>query len=79
MTRVIVLQHYGCETLGAIADALQHSQVEWTYFSLADRPSATPDIRDAQRPIVLGEPFSVYLPERYPFVRRELELIQQTL
>jgi hypothetical protein len=47
MARVIALQHYGCETLGAIADALRRSQIEWSYFSLANRPSATPEINDA--------------------------------
>ena len=76
MPRVITLQHYGCETLGAIADALRRSRIEWSYFSLADRPSATPGISDAQGLIVLGGPFSVYHTERYPFVRTEMELIR---
>ncbi len=79
VARVIVLQHYGCETLGAIADALRRAQIEWSYFSLADPASRAPDIREADALIVLGGPFSVYLPERYPFVRREMELIQQSL
>ena len=30
MARVIALQHYGCETLGAIADALQRSRIQWS-------------------------------------------------
>lgn len=79
MARVIVLQHYGCETLGAIADALQRLRVECDYFSLVDRRSATPDIGDAQGLIVLGGPFSVYDPERYPFVQREMEVIRRGL
>ncbi len=79
MARVIVLQHYGCETLGAIADALRRAGIEWDYFSLADRPSAAPDLSDAQALIVLGGPFSVYHPERYPFVRAEMEIISRAL
>jgi GMP synthase (glutamine-hydrolysing) len=79
MARVIVLQHYGCETLGAIADALRLSEIEWSYSSLTDRPSLTPDIADAQGLIVLGGPFSVYHPERHPFVRAEIELIRSAL
>jgi GMP synthase (glutamine-hydrolysing) len=79
VTRVIVLQHYGCETLGAIADALRWRGVEWNYFSFAEGPSPAPDMRAAQGLIVLGGPFSVYLPDRYPFVRSEIELIRQAL
>jgi GMP synthase (glutamine-hydrolysing) len=79
MSRVTVLQHYGCETLGAIADALRRAQIEWSYFSLADPTSGAPDVREADGLIVLGGPFSVYLPERYPFVRSEMKLIQRTL
>jgi GMP synthase (glutamine-hydrolysing) len=79
MTHVIVLQHYGCETLGAIADALHCWQTEWSYFCLAENPTAAPDISDAEGLIVLGGPFSVYRPECYPFVRGEMELIRSAL
>jgi GMP synthase (glutamine-hydrolysing) len=79
MKRVIVLQHYGCETLGAIADALRCAQVDWSYCSLADPASRVPEMRDYDALVVLGGPFSVYVPERYPFLRREMELIQRAL
>ncbi len=79
MARVIALQHYGCETLGRIADALRRSEIEWSYFSLADRPAATPDLSHAQGLIVLGGPFSVYHPERYPFLPAEMKLIRRAL
>jgi GMP synthase (glutamine-hydrolysing) len=79
MARLLVLQHYGCETLGAIADALRLSEIEWSYVSLADGSSAVPDISDAQGLIVLGGPFSVYHPERHPFIRDEIELIHSAL
>ena len=62
MARVIVLQHYGCESLGAIADALQRAEIEWRYFSITDRPSPTPDIAGCQGLVVLGGPFSVFHP-----------------
>ncbi len=79
MARVIVLQHYGCETLGGLADALQRSGIEWQYFSLADALSSIPDVRDSQALIVLGGPYSVYEPERYPFLRAELELVRNVV
>ncbi len=79
MARVIVLQHHGCETLGAIGDALRRAQIEWSYLSLADPASPAPEVGEADALIVLGGPFSVYLPEYHSFVRREMELIRSML
>ncbi len=79
MARVIALQHYGCETLGAIADALEAAGIESEYLSLAQGSGDPVRLDDAQGLIVLGGPFSVYQPERYPFVRMEMELIRQAL
>jgi GMP synthase (glutamine-hydrolysing) len=79
MARVIALQHYGCESLGRIANALERSNIVWSYFSLADRPSVTPDISNAQGLIILGGPFSVSHPDRHPFVRDEMQLIRRAL
>jgi GMP synthase (glutamine-hydrolysing) len=79
MPRVIALQHYGCETLGAIADALRRRAIEWNYVSLSDGRNATPDLADVAGLIVLGGPFSVYQCDRYPFLRGEMELIRRAL
>ncbi|MGB8414543.1 MAG: gamma-glutamyl-gamma-aminobutyrate hydrolase family protein [Candidatus Binatus sp.] len=79
MTRVIALQHYGCETLGALADALARAQIEWQYASLADGQQTVPDLREIEGLVVLGGPFSVYQPERYPFLRSEIEVIKRAL
>jgi GMP synthase (glutamine-hydrolysing) len=79
MARVIALQHYGCETLGAIADALRRRAIEWSYVSLTDGRGATPEPDDVAGLIVLGGPFSVYQFDRYPFLRSEMELIRRAL
>lgn len=79
MTRIIVLQHYGCETLGAIGDALRRFAIEWDYFSLVDEHSSVPDISEWQGLIVLGGPYSVNRSDRYPFLGNEKKLIRQAL
>jgi GMP synthase (glutamine-hydrolysing) len=77
--RVLVFQHFGCETLGAIAEALQNNQIEWEYVSLAARHGKNPKLDDADGLIVLGGPLSVYEPERYPFLRNEMGLVRQAV
>ena len=79
MTRVIALQHYGCETLGALGDALAKALIEWEYVSLTDGQTPVPDLSGVDGLVVLGGPFSVYQPERYSFVRSETELIRKVL
>jgi GMP synthase (glutamine-hydrolysing) len=79
MARVIVLRHYGCETVGAIGDALRRSAIHWDYVSLAESAAVMPDAGTADGLVVLGGPFSVYLPERYPWVRSEMEIIRKAL
>ena len=79
MTRVIALQHYGCETLGALGDALARALIQWEYVSLTDGQTPVPDLSGVEGLVVLGGPFSVYQPERYPLVRSETDLIRRAL
>jgi GMP synthase-like glutamine amidotransferase len=58
------LQHFGCETLGAIAEALRSNQIEWEYVSLADRHGGNLKLDDADGLIVLGGPLSESIPVR---------------
>ncbi len=73
------MQHYGCETLGAIADALQSFGIEWSYISFAKGPPPILEPDEMAGLVVLGGPLSVYHPDLYPFLRAEMELIKRAL
>jgi len=79
MARVIAVQHHGCETLGAIADALRCFAIEWSYVSFTDGHAAVPAVGDWEALVVLGGPYSVYRPDQHPFLRSEMELIRRAL
>jgi GMP synthase (glutamine-hydrolysing) len=79
MSSVVILRHHGCETAGAIGDALARSAIHWSYVSLAERTTALPDVERADGLVVLGGPFSVRQPERYPWMRLEMEIIRKAL
>jgi len=79
MARVIAVQHHGCETLGAIADALRCFAIDWSYVSFTDGHAAVPAVGDWEALVVLGGPYSVYCPDQHPFLRSEMELIRRAL
>jgi GMP synthase (glutamine-hydrolysing) len=79
MTRVIALQHYKCETLGALGDALADAQIEWEHVSVKDGERADADLRGVDGLVILGGPFSVYRTDRYPFLKTETEIIRRAL
>ncbi len=76
MAQVIALQHFGCETLGAIADALRRRAIDWRYVSFA---RGHPAVGEWDGLVVLGGPYSVYSSGQYPFLRQEIDLIRQAL
>ncbi len=76
---VLVLQHAAPENLGTIADALNTAGIRPTYartFDGAPVPK-NPDSFDAL--ILMGGPQSVYETDRFPYLKEELRLIEQTL
>ncbi len=77
MKRVIALQHYKCETLGALGDALESAQIQWKHVSIKD--GERPDLRAVDGLVILGGPFSVYRFDLYPFLKTETEIIKRVL
>ncbi len=78
MSKIWVLQHTACETLGTIADALQAEALAWQYVRLFDG-KPVPELGDAGGLIVMGGPMGVYEQDRYPHLRDELRLIEAAL
>jgi GMP synthase (glutamine-hydrolysing) len=76
---ITVLQHEQVEGLGTIAEALARRGISPRYVR-ARAGDAVPGEAGASRGlIVMGGPMGVYEVDRYPFLRDEMRLIEQTL
>src|SRR5690349_12533041 len=79
MAKIWVLQHHPVENLGRIADALEEAALAWQYVRVFDGAPIPGDMKGAGGLIVMGGPESVYLLERYPYLRDEMRLIEKAL
>jgi GMP synthase (glutamine-hydrolysing) len=79
MSKIWVLQHTACETLGTIADALQGEALAWQYVRIFEGKPVPRELGDAGGLIVMGGPMGVYEQERYPHLREEMRLIEAAL
>ncbi len=79
MSKIWVLQHTACETLGTIADALEAEALAWQYVRVFEGKAVPADIGDAGGLIVMGGPMGVYEQDRYPHLSAELRLIGSAL
>jgi GMP synthase (glutamine-hydrolysing) len=79
MSKIWVLQHTACETLGTIADALEAEALAWQYVRVFEGKPVPGEIGDAGGLIVMGGPMGVYELDRYPHLKDELRLIQSAL
>ena len=77
--KVWVLQHVACEDLGTIGDALESKGISAHYVrSFAGQPVPA-SMDDAAGLIVMGGPMGVYDQPRYPFLQKEMKLIEEAL
>lgn len=79
MSKIWVIQHTACETLGTIADALEGHALAWQYVRLFEGKPVPGEIADAGGLVVLGGPMGVYEQDRYPHLKDELRLIDSAL
>lgn len=79
MAKIWVLQHHPVENLGRIADALEDAALAWQYVRVFEGASIPRDMKGAGGLIVMGGPESVYQLERYPYLRDEMQLIENAL
>jgi len=79
MSKIWVLQHTACETLGTIADALEAEALAWQYVRVFEGKAVPAEIGDAGGLIVMGGPMGVYEQDRYPHLKDELRLIESAL
>lgn len=79
MSKIWVLQHTACETLGTIADALEAEALAWQYVRVFEGKPVPAEIGDAGGLIVMGGPMGVYEQDRHPHLKDELRLIESAL
>jgi GMP synthase (glutamine-hydrolysing) len=77
--KIWVLQHVACEDLGTISDALESKGISAHYVrSFAGQPVPA-NMEDAAGLIVMGGPMGVYDQPQYPFLQKEMKLIEEAL
>ncbi len=78
-SRVIVLQHVGCETLGSIEVSLRQARLSFEYVRTFAGAAVPASMDDACGLIIMGGPMGVYEDDRYPHLRLERKLIENAL
>lgn len=73
-----ILQHLDHEGPGLIAEVMQARGVPYAIRRL-DRGEAPPQVSELSGLVVMGGTMGVYEADRYPFLKRELELIRGCL
>ena len=79
MAKIYVLQHHPVENLGTIADALEGAALAWQYVRVNEGQPVPRDMKGAGGLIVMGGPMGVYQTERYPWLRDEMALINDSI
>lgn len=79
MTKVWVLQHVNCETLGNITDALQALGIRHEYVRTSKGEPVPKEMGDGAGLIVMGGPMGVYEQNACPFLADEIRLIEKAL
>jgi GMP synthase (glutamine-hydrolysing) len=75
----VAIRHVAFEDLGLLAPILDAAGWDVSYRDAATDDLTAPSITDSDLLIVLGGPIGVYDGEDYPFLRREIELLEQRL
>jgi GMP synthase (glutamine-hydrolysing) len=79
MSKVYALQHLAAEPLGIIGEALEARGISAEYVRLFDGEPVPDDMRDAAGLIVMGGSMGAYEQDKYPFLSREIRLIETAL
>ncbi len=79
LRKILVVQHVACEPLGTLDPLLRRRKVRVRYHNVARAPDLLPDLGGCDALIVLGGPQNLDQQDRYPHLRRELQLIDAAL
>jgi GMP synthase-like glutamine amidotransferase len=73
---IAVIRHIDVEGLGSIEDVLKDKGLSYTYIDTGRDPLPS-RVSDYHAVVILGGPMGVYEQDKYPFIKKELFLIEQ--
>jgi GMP synthase-like glutamine amidotransferase len=73
---VVVIRHIGVEGLGSIVDVLKARNLHYKYIDTWRDPIPS-HVSDYRALVILGGPMGVYEQDKYPFIKKELFLIEE--
>ncbi len=76
---ICVIQHVECEGLGCIGPALQDEKLNAKTIQISKQEPVPENLDAFNGLIIMGGPMGVYEQDRFPFLRKELVLIEQAL
>ena len=79
MSKILIIQHVRAEPPGTIGEILGAAHIPTKIVRVFEGERVPAALGDAAGLVVMGGPMGVYEQERYPFLRRELRLIEQAL
>ena len=79
MADLLVIQHTPPETLGTLADAMASKRLSMEYIHTFQGDAVPRETGAARGLIVMGGPMGVRDQGKYPFLRDEMQLIQQAI
>lgn len=79
MPRLLVFQHVAHEILGTLDPLLKKSGFRIKYVNFARKDYSIPEMLNYDGLVILGGPMNVDQTDRYPFLKKELEALEQAL
>ena len=74
--RVLAIRHIPREGAGTLETFLSKRKISLNYWDIAENPSEPSDLLEYDCYVILGGPMGVYEEDTYPFIRKEVVLIQ---
>lgn len=79
MQKIMVCQHVAHEILGTLDPLLKQNKIRIRYINFERNPNQKPNIESYDGLILLGGPMNVDQTAQFPFLKFEIELINQAL
>lgn len=79
MKQAVAIRHVAFEDLGTFEDGLRRHDYDIRYVDATTDRLDLPALRSADLLVILGGPIGVYEERQYPFLTKELALIEQRL
>ena len=79
MKNALVIQHVACEDMGAMGPLFKKAGYDLTYLRIFKNQAVPASLKGYSAVVVLGGPMGVYEEDKYPFIAKELHLIEDAI